>query len=85
MKKRFTEEQIIVGLWKVGGGMTVKELSREMGISEPIYYQWKRKFSGMEVSDLRRLRTLEDVRLKRLVANQAVGIAMTKEISSRKW
>lgn len=87
MKKRFTEEQMIEALRKVDQGMTVKELCREMGISEPTYYLWRKKFSGMEVSDIRRLRSLEDenARLKRLVANQALDIAMFKEITSRKW
>jgi putative transposase len=87
MKKRYTEEQIVQALQKVEHGMTVKELCREMGVSEPTYYHWKKKFSGMEVSDIRRLRTLEDenARLKRLVANQALDIAMLKEITSRKW
>ena len=87
MKRRFSEEQIVEGLRKVEGGMTVKELCREMGISEPTYYQWKKRFSGMEVSELRKLRSLEDenARLKRLVANQALEIAMHKEIASRKW
>lgn len=87
MKKRFTEEQIIEALKRVDRGMTVKELCRDMGISEPTYYHWKKKFSGMEVSDVRKLRALEDenVRLKRLVANQALDIAMLKEITSRKW
>jgi len=87
MKKRYTEEQIVQALRKVDQGMTVKELCREMGVSEPTYYHWKKKFSGMEVSDIRKLRTLEDEnsRLKQLVANQALDIAMLKEITSRKW
>lgn len=87
MKKRYTEERIVEALRRVDQGMTIKELCREMGISEPTYYHWKRKYGGMEVSDVRRLRLLEDenVRLKRLVANQALDIAMLKEISSRKW
>ena len=87
MKKRYTEERIVEALRRVDQGMTIKELCREMGISEPTYYHWKRKYGGMEVSDVRRLRLLEDEngRLKRLVANQALDIAMLKEISSRKW
>jgi len=87
MKKRYTEVQIVQALKRVEQGTTVKELCREMGISEPTYYLWKKKYGGLEVSDVRRLRMLEDEnnRLKRLVANQALDIAMLKEVTSRKW
>lgn len=87
MKKRYTEEQIIEALKRVDQGMTVKELCRELGVTEATYYHWKKRFGGMEVSDVRKLRVLEDenARLKRLVANQALDIAMLKEITSRKW
>ena len=87
MKKRYTEQQIIESLKKVDSGLSVRELCREMGISEPTYYHWKKKYQGMEVSDVRRLKSLEEEnsRLKRLVANQALDIEMYKEITSRKW
>lgn len=87
MKKRYTEEQIVQALKRIEQGTTVKELCREMGVSEPTYYLWKKKYGGLEVSDVRRLRMLEDEnnRLKRLVANQALDIAMLKEVTSRKW
>lgn len=87
MRKRYTEEQIVQALKRVEQGTTIKELCRDMGVSEPTYYHWKKKYGGMEVSDVRRLRVLEDEnnRLKRLVANQALDIAMLKEITSRKW
>ena len=87
MKKRYTEEQIIDALKRVDSGLTIKELCRQIGISEPTYYHWKKKYQGMEVSDVRKLKSLEDEnsRLKRLVANQALDIEMYKEITSRKW
>jgi putative transposase len=87
MKKRYTEQQIIESLKKVDSGLSVKELCREMGVSEPTYYHWKKKHQGMEVSDVRKLKSLEEEnsRLKRLVANQALDIEMYKEITSRKW
>ena len=87
MKKRYTEQQIIESLKKVDSGLSVKELCREMGVSEPTYYPWKKKYQGMEVSDVRKLKSLEEEnsRLKRLVANQALDIEMYKEITSRKW
>jgi putative transposase len=87
MKKRYTEQQIIESLKKVDSGLSVRELCREMGISEPTYYHWKKKYQGMEVSDVRKLKSLEEEnsRLKRLVANQALDIEMYKEITSRKW
>ena len=86
-RKRYTEEQII-GILKEGeAGVPVKELCRKHGMSENSYYNWKNKFGGMDVSDARRLRELEDEnrRLKKLVAEQALDIAMLKDVNSRKW
>ena len=87
MKKRFTEEQIIGALGKLSSGIKAKDLSREMGISQQTLYSWKRKFGGMDVSEAVRLRQLEveNSRLKKLVANQALDIVMLKEVNSKKW
>ena len=72
MKKgRFTEEQIIGALKQLEAGRKVTELARELGVSEATIYTWKSKYGGMEVSEARRLRGLEDEnrRLKQLVAD----------------
>jgi putative transposase len=85
--KRFTEEQIIGILKEAEAGLPVPELLRKHGISQGTFYRWKAKYGGMEVSDARRLKSLEDEnrRLKRLVADQALDIQILKEISTRKW
>ncbi len=85
--KRFTTEQIIGVLKEADRGMPVKELCRKYGMSEATLYNWKAKYSGMVVSEARRLKELEDEnrRLKKLVADQALDIVMLKEINSKNW
>jgi putative transposase len=63
------------------------EVCREHNISEQTYYRWKRKYGGMEQSEARRLKDLEEEngRLKRLVADQALDIQILKEVNSKKW
>jgi putative transposase len=70
-RKRFTDEQIGYALRQVEAGKTVTETCREMGISQQTFYRWRRKFAGMGVAELRRLKQLEkeNKRLKRLVAD----------------
>jgi len=87
MKKRYTEEQIVQALRQVESGMAVKELCRQMGVSETTYYYWRKKFHGMEVSDVRRMRSLEaeNGKLKRIVADLTLDNLMLKEINGRKW
>ena len=85
--KRYSEEQI-VGILKEGAsGMPLADLLRKHGIADATYYRWKSKYSGMELSDLKKMKGLEDEnrRLKRLVADQALDIQMLKDINSRKW
>ena len=71
MKRRFSDEQIIGILKEHEAGVTAKELCRKHGMSDATFYKWKAKFSGMEISEARRLRDLEDEnrKLKRLVAD----------------
>ena len=85
-RSRFSEEQII-GVLREGEGMTVKAVCAKHNLSEPTYYAWKRKYGGLEVSEARRLRALEEEcgRLKRLVADQAVQIQILKEVNAKKW
>ena len=87
MKKRFTEEQTIQAVKRLEAGVSAKELSREMGVTQQTLYHWKKKFGGMDVADARRLKQLlaENTRLKRLVADQALDIVMLKDVNSKKW
>ena len=85
--KRYSEEQIVRILKEVEKGKPIAEVCREHGVSEQSVYRWRTKFGGMDVSDVQRLKQLEDEnsRLKRLVANQALDIELLKEINSKKW
>ena len=82
---RFNEEQIITILKEAEAGLNIQELVRKHGISEGTFYRWKSKYGGLEVSEARRLKTLEEEnrRLKRLVADQALDIQMLKGINSK--
>jgi putative transposase len=85
--KRYSKEQIVRILQEVDGGKSVAGVCREYGVSEQSIYRWRTKYGGMEVSDVRRLRQLEEEnrRLKKLVADQALDIQLLKEINSKKW
>ena len=86
-KKRFSEEQIVGVLHEAAGGTTVKELCRRHGVTETTFYRWRAKYGGLQVSEARRLKTLEDEnrRLKRLVADLSLDNAMLKDVVGRKW
>jgi len=70
-KSRFTEEQIAFALRQVEGGTSVRDVCRKLGVSEQTFYRWKKKFAGMGVAEVRRLKQLEEEnrRLKQLVAD----------------
>jgi len=86
-KSRFTEEQIVAALKLAEAGSKVGEVCRKLGISEQTFYRWKQKYGGMEVSDARRLKALEEEnrRLKKLVADQALDNQILKEVLANKW
>lgn len=86
-RSRFSEEQIIGILRESGGVGTVKAVCAKHNISEPTYYAWKKKYGGMDVSEARRLRVLEEEnsRLKRLVADLSVQNQILKEVNAKKW
>jgi putative transposase len=86
-QKRYKEEQIIAVLKEAQAGVPASQLCRKHGMSGPTFYKWKAKYSGLEVSDLRRLKQLEEEnkRLKQMVANQALDIEALKAINSKNW
>ncbi len=86
-KSRFSEEQIIGILREQEAGRSTTEVCRKHGISGGTFYKWKSKFGGMDVSDAKRLRSLEDenAKLKKLLAETMLDNAILKDVNSRKW
>jgi putative transposase len=86
MKKRYTEEQIAHALRQVEAGDVATEVCRKMGVSEQTFYRWKKKYAGMGVVELRRLRQLEEEnrRLKQLVADLSLDKTMLQEVIRKK-
>lgn len=86
-RSRFSEEQIIGILKEQEAGMPTVEVCRRHGVSPATIYKWKSKFGGMEVSEAKRLRSLEDenAKLKKLLAEAMLDIAVLKDITGKKW
>jgi len=86
-RHRYTEEQIIGILKEAEAGVPLADLVRKHGISSASFYAWRKKYGGMEVSDAKKLRALEDEnrRLKKLVADLSLDNQMLKELSQKKW
>ena len=86
MKKRFTEAQITFALRQADSGTSVGEITRKMGIAEATFYRWKKKYAGLGVAEVRRLKQLEDEnkRLKRLVADLTLDKQMLQDVLSKK-
>jgi putative transposase len=86
-KQRFTEEQIIMVLREQESGAKTADLCRKHGISEATFYNWKAKYGGMEVSEAKRLKALEDenAKLKKLLAEQMLDAAALRELLQKKW
>ena len=86
-KKRFTEEQIIGILREQEAGARVADLARKYAVSEATLYNWKAKFGGMDVSEAKRLKALEEenARLKKLLADQMLDAAALRELLAKKW
>jgi putative transposase len=85
-KSRFTEEQIAYALQQAEYGTPIAEVIRKMGITKQTFYRWKKKYSGMTSSEVRRLKQLEEEnrRLKRLVADLSLDKAMLQDVISKK-
>ena len=86
-KGRFTEEQIIAILREQEAGMSTAEVCRKHGVSAATFYKWKAKFGGMDVSDAKRLRALEDEngKLKRMLADAMLDNVALKDLLGKKW
>ena len=87
MKKRFTEEQIIPILKEAEAGLPVKVLCRKYNISDATFYTWRKKYGGLEVSEARRLKALEEenTRLKKLLAESMLDTEALKAALNRKY
>ena len=86
-RSRFSEEQIIAMIKEQEAGSPTADVCRKYGISSASFYKYKAKFGGMDVSDARKLKALEEenAKLKKLLAEQMLDNAMLKDINSKKW
>ena len=86
-RARFTEEQIIGVLKEHEAGAKAADLARKHGVSEATLYNWKAKYGGMDVSEAKRLKQLEDenAKLKKLLAEQMLDVAALRELRAKKW
>ena len=85
-QKRYSNEQIVYALKQADGGQKIAELCRQMGVSEATFYNWKKKYAGMGVSEVRELRQLreENAKLKQLVADLSLDKHMLQEVIAKK-
>ena len=86
-KSRFTDEQIVAVLHEVEAGAKITEVCRRHGITDTTFHRWRRKYGGLQVSEAKRLRALEEEnrQLKRLVAEQALNLQVVKDLLGKKW
>ena len=85
-RKRYTEPQIVFALQQAESGTPVAEICQKMGVAEQTFYRWKRRYGGLGVSEIRRLRQLEDEnrRLKKVVADLTLDKAMLQDVLRKK-
>ena len=86
-KSRFTEEQIVGILHELEAGAKMAELCRRHGVADATIHRWRRKYVGLQVSDARRLKALEEEnrQLKRIIADQALNLQVVKDLLGKKW
>jgi len=86
-RKRFSVEQIVAVLKQAELGMSVADVTRQVGISEQTFYRWRKVYSGLQSDQVRELKQLQDenARLKKLVAELSLDKAMLQDINSKKW
>jgi putative transposase len=86
-KSKFTDSQVMDALKRVGAGLTVPELCRELGISSATFYKWRAKYGGMDVSMIARLKELEaeNSRLKKMYAEERLKAEILQESITKKW
>ena len=86
-KSKFTDSQVMDALKRVDAGLAVPELCRELGISSATFYKWRAKFGGMDVSMISRLKELEaeNVRLKKMYAEERLKAEILQESITKKW
>jgi putative transposase len=86
-RSRFTEEQIIAILREQEAGVATADVCRRHGVSSATFYKWKARFGGLDVSEAKRLKALEDEnsRLKRMLADSMLDIAALKDLLGKKW
>ena len=86
-RTRFTDEQIVGVLYEATASGNIREVCRRHGITETTFYRWRAKYGGMQKAEIRRLKQLEDEnrRLKKLVANLSLDVAMLKGVAGRSW
>jgi putative transposase len=85
--KRVSEQVMIKAIKRLEAGEKIRDLAREYAVAEQTIYAWKSKYGGMEVSDVKEMRRLQDVntKLRRIVADLTLDVTMLKDINSRKW
>lgn len=86
-RTRFTDEQIVGVLHEATASGNIREVCRRHGITETTFYRWRAKYGGMQKAEIRRLKQLEDEnrRLKKLVADLSLDVAMLKDVAGRSW
>jgi putative transposase len=85
--KKYSPEQIVKILREAEGAKSAREVIRRYNITEQTFYRWKKVYAGMEVSEIRKLKAIqeENAQLKKLVADQALKISLLEEVNSKKW
>ena len=86
-KTKFTETQIVKAIKEAEGGRSIADISRELGINPQTFYNWKKRYSGIDGDQLKRLKELEEEnqKLKTMYADAALDIKMLKDVLSKKW